>query len=236
MRFLTLIFGTMGSGKTAELFKIINKFQEHNSRCRPAEKKNFLVFKPTVETRSAQETIVSRHGQSLNDVIAVSSLEQLAAEITVRQPEIVIIDECQFFEIGQRSNYLIFIQFIDKLLAENKQVILCGLIQDCYGGQFKILSYLCAEADEIINPHTTCRCGQIASRSQRLQMGYPTPISDPVFVVDDSSSHNLGYSYEPRCNNCWEVPSEPHPNLMAFRQVLSEQAKLKAELKKLQTT
>ncbi|OGY44740.1 MAG: hypothetical protein A3B89_01390 [Candidatus Buchananbacteria bacterium RIFCSPHIGHO2_02_FULL_40_13] len=203
MRFLTLIFGTVGSGKTAELLRLVSKLEEHNSRCRLIEKRKFTVFKPVIETRSDQITIISRSGQAFDKVVAVSDINDLVRELDRHNPDIIVIEECQFFEIGAGNEPQAFILLIRKLLESKKQVILCGLIQNCYGGQFEISSSLCPEADEIINPHTTCHCGQVASRSQRLQIGYSTPITDPVFIVDDDSSHNLGYSYEPRCNNCW---------------------------------
>lgn len=227
MRFLTLIFGTVGSGKTAELLKIISKLQEHNSRCSSTNQKKFTVFKPLSETRSPQTTIVSRNGQVFDQVVAVRDTKDLVIKITTENPDIIIIEECQFFEIGQGNNSQAFTILINELLNSNKQVILCGLIQDCYGHKFDILSSLCYTADEIINPHTICNCGQVASRSQRLQIGYPTPISDPIIIIDDLLNHNLGYSYEPRCNDCWELPEIAHPNLETFRNLLVENQKLK---------
>ncbi|PJE58550.1 MAG: hypothetical protein COU81_00105 [Candidatus Portnoybacteria bacterium CG10_big_fil_rev_8_21_14_0_10_36_7] len=226
MRFLTLIFGTVGSGKTAEMFKIINKLQEHNLRCQPAQFKKFVVFKPITETRSDQTTIISRTGQTFNQVIAVNNTQNLKLEIAKYPNHIIIIEECQLFEINS-DDIQAFVALIKELLKQNRQIILGGLIQNSHGQKFDILSSLCSEADEIINPHTTCNCGQIASRSQRLQMGYPTPITDPIFLVDNSFSHDLGYSYEPRCNDCFELPLEPHPNLKTFRSILAEIKDLK---------
>lgn len=228
MRFLTLIFGTMGSGKTAELLLIINKLQENNSRLPIGSKLRFMVFKPIIETRSDKTTIVSRNGQRFDDVIAVSNLLELAPEISKNAPDVIIIDECQFFETGIGNDPWHFTELIRELLTAGKRVILCGLIQNCYGGKFEILSSLCPEADEILNPHTTCSCcDNIASRSQRLQIGYPTPITDPIFLVDDFDNHYLGYSYEPRCNDCWELPIEPHPNLVIFRNTPNKISDLK---------
>lgn len=222
MRFLTLIFGTIGSGKTAEFLRIIGKLQENNSRLPIGSKLRFMVAKPVLETRSGKTTIVSRNGQRFDDVIAVSNLRELALEIYKTDLDVIMIDECQFFETGIGNDSWHFTELIRELLTAGKRVILCGLIQNCYGGKFEILSSLCPEADEILNPHTTCNCGQIASRSQRLQNGYPTPITDPVFLVDDSSNHDMGYSYEPRCNDCWELPENPHPNLVIFRNTLEK--------------
>lgn len=222
MRFLTLIFGTVGSGKTAELLRMVSKLQEHNSRSRSTAKLKFTVFKPAMETRSQETTIVSRSGQAFHNVVAVKNIGDLINKINDENPDIIIIDECQFFEIGENNNTQTFIELVMELLEAKKQVILCGLIQNCYGGKFDILTNLCPEADEIINPHTTCSCGKVASRSQRLQIGYPTPITDPVFIVDDSDNHNLGYSYEPRCNDCFELPKEAHPNLIIFRQAINQ--------------
>lgn len=230
MRYLTLIFGTVGSGKTGELLKIISRLNEHNSRCRPSERKKFLVFKPAMDTRNKPQTLASRSGHIFHQATAISDASHLLEEIKQNKPDIIIIDECQFFET-ELNNPQYFIWLVKELLdTDQKQVILCGLIQNCHGEKFEILSSLCHEADEIINPHTTCRCGQVASRSQRLQMGYPTPITDPVFLVDDTTSQELGYSYEPRCNNCWELPNEIHPHLAAFRQIVAENQALKKQL------
>ncbi|MDO8669355.1 MAG: hypothetical protein Q7K65_03615 [Candidatus Buchananbacteria bacterium] len=221
MRFLTLIFGTVGSGKTAELLKIISKIQEHNSRSHANGKLKFKVFKPEMETRSESEIIASRNGQTFKEATPVKTVRDLSRQL-VENPDIVIIDECQFFETGPGNSPRAFTALVSELLVTDKKVIICGLIQNCYGGKFEILSSLCPLADEIINPHTTCACGQVASRSQRLQIGYPTPLSDPIFVVDNSANHDLGYSYEPRCNDCFELPEQAHPNLLLFRKAIGQ--------------
>jgi thymidine kinase len=230
MGFLTLIFGTMACGKTAELLKIVSKLQEHNSRCHLRDQKEFAVFKPSLETRDAETVITSRSGQSFDEAIAVKNITELGGEILQHKPQVIIIDECQFFEFGKDNDPQKFIKLIRGLLKNGRDVILCGLIQNCYGGEFEILSSLCHEADEIINPHTTCSCGKTASRTQRLQMGYPTPITDPIIVVDDDNSHDLCYSYEPRCKECWEIPDEAHPHLLVFRQNLDKIDQLKVIL------
>jgi len=59
-------------------------------------------------------------------------------------------------------------------------------------------------------------------RSQRLQFGHPTPITDPIFLVDDKDNRNLGYSYEPRCNERWQVPQEPDPELITLRNSINK--------------
>ena len=232
---LTLIFGTVASGKTAEFLRLINKIRYYNNHViKETERKKLMVFKPTVETRDNNNIIRSRNGESFDQVVAVSDLRVLAGEINFNDPDIIMIDECQFFETGQGNDAEAFVLLINELLKNGKHIALSGLIEDCYGGQFKIFSTLLPSADKIITPYTNCRCGRKALHSQRLQMGYPTPITDPIFLVDDQSNQSLGYSYEPRCDMCWRRPDTPHPNLVMFRQLLQENRELKAELARLQ--
>jgi len=101
-----------------------------------------MVFKPASETHNNNHIISSRNVQSFDQVVAVPNLQALAGQIALNQPDIIMIDECQFFEIGANNDAGVFVLMIKELLTENKHIAISGLLEDCYGGQFKILNTL----------------------------------------------------------------------------------------------
>jgi thymidine kinase len=63
---------------------------------------------------------------------------------------------------------------------------------------------LMAEAEEVDKLHAICvKCGDEASRSQRLIDGKPANYNDPIILIGAQES------YEARCRHCHKVPGRP---------------------------
>ena len=103
-------------------------------------------------------------------------------------PELVLIDEAQFFSDD----------LVDacRLLAERRyDVIVAGLDLDSWGQPFGPMPLLQAVADEVVRTRGTCaHCGRSADRTQRLA---PVPGRTMVGGAE---------SYEPRCSECFVPP------------------------------
>jgi len=180
----------MFSGKTEELLRRVE-------RARIA-KKSVLLFKPALDTRYSQEEIVAHHGRSLPcfrvptnastaDLRAVAGWEADTAHA-------IAFDESNFF--GPE-----FPALCEALVATGKRVIVAGLDQNFRGQPFGPMPVLLALADEVAKLSAVCvRCGQPATRTQRLVDGRPASGGPEVLVGGQES-------YEARCRACFVSPT-----------------------------
>lgn len=181
---LEVICGSMFSGKSEELIRRVRRAQ--------FAKQMIMVFKPEIDNRYSEKSVVSHNGSS---VIAqpVSKAETILAEVT-DDVDIVAIDEAQFFDEK-------IIQVAQTLADRGHRVILAGLDQDFRGEPFGPMPALMAAAELVTKLQAVCAvCGSPASRTQRLINGQPAAYDDPVILVGASES------YEPRCRHHHEVP------------------------------
>jgi thymidine kinase len=180
---LTVITGSMFSGKTEELIR----------RLRRAiyARRSVQVFKHALETRSDLTEIRSHNGIPY-EAVAVSTSEELLERV---QPatDVVAVEEAQFFDKG-------IVDACRRLADSGYGVIVAGLDMDFRGEPFGPMPVLLAEADEVVKLRAICaRCGRDASRSQRLIDGKPAPASAPTILVGAQET------YEARCRHCHEV-------------------------------
>jgi thymidine kinase len=180
---LTVITGSMFSGKTEELIR----------RLRRAiyARRSVQVFKHALETRSDLTEIRSHNGIPY-EAVAISTSEELLEKV---QPatDVVAVEEAQFFDEG-------IVDACRRLADSGYGVIVAGLDMDFRGEPFGPMPLLLAEADEVVKLRAICaRCGRDASRSQRLIDGKPAPTSAPTILVGAQES------YEARCRHCHEV-------------------------------
>jgi thymidine kinase len=181
---LTVITGSMFSGKTEELIR----------RARRAlyARRRVQVFKHALDTRSEVTEIRSHNGVP-HEAIAVSTSEELLEKVE-ETTDVVAVEEAQFFDEG-------IVEACRRLADSGYDVISTGLDMDFRGEPFGPMPALMAEADEVVKLRAICaRCGRDASRSQRLIDGRPAPVSAPVILVGAEES------YEARCRHCHEVP------------------------------
>jgi thymidine kinase len=74
---------------------------------------------------------------------------------------------------------------------------------DFRGRPFGPVPALLAIAERVDKLHAICvRCGQLATRNQRLIDGRPAPAEGPTIQIGGLET------YEARCRECHEVPAE----------------------------
>jgi thymidine kinase len=180
---LTVITGSMFSGKTEELIRRLRRALYARQRVQ--------VFKQALDTRS-ELTEIRTHSGVLHEAVAVSTSDELLERVE-RTTDVVAIEEAQFFDEG-------IVSACRRLAGSGYEVIVAGLDMDFRGRPFGPMPILLAEADEVVKLRAICaRCGRDASRSQRLIDGEPAPASAPTILVGAQES------YEARCRHCHEV-------------------------------
>ncbi len=186
---LEVIAGCMFSGKTEELLRRVE-------RARIA-RKTVLLFKPSLDTRYSAEEVVAHHGRSLPcfRVPANASLHDLrtAAGWETDTADVIGFDEGNFF--GPE-----FPSLCEELVRSGRRVIVAGLDQNFRAQPFGPMPLLLALADEVLKLSAVCvRCGQPATRTQRLVDGKPATGGPEVLVGGQES-------YEARCRACYVPP------------------------------
>ena len=181
---IEVITGSMFSGKTDELIRRLR-------RARIARQK-IQVFKPAIDSRYVAQKVTSHAGSEF-DAVPVTNAEAISMLI---EPDttVVAIDEAQFFDWHVA-------EVCQSLAARGVRVICAGLDMDFRGEPFGPMPLLMAQAESVDKLQAICqRCGNPASRTQRLIDGQPAHYADPVVQVGGSEA------YEARCREHHEVP------------------------------
>jgi thymidine kinase len=107
----------------------------------------------------------------------------------------VAVDEVQFLDHG-------VVAVVNALADRGVRLILAGTDMDFRGEPFGPIGELLAVAEKIDKLQAICvRCGDLATRNQRLIDGHPAPAEGPTIQVGGLES------YEARCRACHQVPS-----------------------------
>ena len=176
---IEVIAGCMFSGKTEELIRRLRRAQ--------IAKQNVKIFKPKIDTRFSDNSIVSHSEQSLPSVMIDNINEILTLG---KDAQVIGIDEAQFF-----SNDIINV--CNELANNGKRVIVAGLDQDFKGLPFEPMPQLLAIAEYITKTLAICVvCGNPADKTQRK-----TTSGERVIV-------GASDVYEARCRKCHYIPSE----------------------------
>lgn len=182
-----LICGSMFSGKSEELIRRVRRATYGHL--------NVRVFKPAIDNRYHEESVVSHNGNSILARPVISAydiIKQMDKNI-----DVVGIDEVQFFEDD-------IVNIIDDLANQGHRVIVAGLDTDFRGEPFGVVPQLMALSESVTKLNAICPvCGSPASRTQRLIDGRPASYDDPIILVGASES------YEPRCRHHHDVPNSP---------------------------
>ena len=176
---IEVITGCMFSGKTEELIR----------RLRRAEiaKQKVKIFKPLIDTRYSDKSIVSHNEQSLPSILIKDIKEVLDQS---DDAQVIAIDEAQFFSAD-------ITKVCNKLAMSGKRVIVAGLDQDFRGVPFEPMPQLLAIAEYITKQLAICVvCGNPADKTQRK-----TASSERVIV-------GAADIYEARCRQCHYIPEE----------------------------
>ena len=188
---LTVICGSMCSGKSEELIKQVGRFILAGF--------NVLVFKPAIDNRKLLNLdqdplsyIPSRTGSWVN-CIAITSVKEMKQIIEQSQATIIAIDEVHFFSTQNNE----FIELIKTLIAKGKKIIVAGLELNFRAEPFEPMPELLAHADQVLKLTAICSlCGNdVFCITQRLIDGQPAHYNDPLIVVGANQ-------YEPRCRKC----------------------------------
>jgi thymidine kinase len=176
---IEVIAGCMFSGKTEELIRRLRRAQ--------IAKQNVKIFKPKIDTRFSDNSIVSHSEQSLPSVM-INDINDI---LTLgKDAQVIGIDEAQFF-----SNDIINV--CNELANNGKRVIVAGLDQDFKGVPFEPMPQLLAIAEYITKTLAICVvCGNPADKTQRK-----TTSGERVIV-------GASDVYEARCRKCHYIPSE----------------------------
>lgn len=192
------ISGSMFSGKTETLFKEIT-----NNKIAG---KKIAVFKPAIDDRWGLQGEIKSHSGATHSAFILHSSTDL---LNYLEPdtEVVFIDEIQFFD-----NQIVDV--VKFLLDQDIQVVFDGLSSDFRGEPFGPMPTLLSLCDEIERLTAICthsenskKCGQPATKTQRLIAGQPANYNDPIIVIGDQDS------YEARCPKHHIVPGKPQKNL-----------------------
>ena len=173
---IEVITGSMFSGKSEELIRRLRRAQIARQRVQ--------IFKPAVDTRYADDHIVS-HGELRIPSEQAHSSAELVSKVR-DDAEVVGIDEGQFFDAGLPAA-------CSQLAARGVRVIVAGLDQDYLGKPFEPMPQLLAIAEFITKTRAICMvCGNPANHTQRLVQS-----RDRVLL-------GAGGTYEARCRRCFD--------------------------------
>jgi thymidine kinase len=176
---IEVIAGCMFSGKTEELIRRLRRAQ--------IAKQKVKIFKPKIDVRYSEKSIVSHSEQSLPSLLVSDAGEIL---LLSEDAQVVGIDEAQFF-----SQELVHI--CNQLANNGKRVIVAGLDQDYRGIPFEPMPNLLAIAEYITKTLAICvACGNPADKTQRK-----TASAERVIV-------GASDIYEARCRKCHYIPKE----------------------------
>ena len=147
---MEVICGSMFSGKTEELIR----------RLRRAEMagQNVEIFKPKLDTRYAEEEVVSHNQNKIRSTPVESPNEILLLGSTC---DVIGIDEAQFFDES-------IVEVANTLANNGVRVVIAGLDMDFMGRPFGPIPNLMATAEYVTKVHAICkRTGNLANHSMR---------------------------------------------------------------------
>lgn len=178
---IEVICGCMFSGKTEELIRRLRRATIADLKVE--------IFKPKVDTRYAETSIVSHDTSALlaTPVDDSSRLLDISAETSV-----IGVDEAQFFDDGLPG-------VCQELALRGIRVVVAGLDMDFRGIPFGPIPAMLAIAEYVTKVHAICvHCGNLATHSYRLAQG------DEVILLGEKEK------YEPRCRSCYNMGNILH--------------------------
>jgi thymidine kinase len=176
---IEVITGCMFSGKTEELIRRLRRAK--------IAKQKVIVFKPKIDIRYSNDSIVSHSEQSLPSILIEDAKEIPAL---AEDAQVIGIDEAQFF-----SSKLV--EICNQLADKGKRVIIAGLDQDYRGVPFEPIPQLLSIAEYITKSLAICVvCGNPADRTQRKIVSAERVVVGAADV------------YEARCRKCHYIPKE----------------------------
>ena len=138
---LELILGHMFSGKSAELIRIINRYESIN--------KKILTITHTIDN-SYGNGVISSHNRVQKKSISIEKLYSILETDEYKESEIIIVEEGQFFE--DLKNFVVRATDVD-----NKHVIVAGLNGDFRRERFGQILEIIPLAEQITKLSAFCK-------------------------------------------------------------------------------
>ncbi|MDD5566998.1 MAG: hypothetical protein PHH01_02275 [Patescibacteria group bacterium] len=192
---ITAFVGCMYSGKTGKIGRRIGQLVRMGEMCGDSKPIKFSLVKPGLDTRDEDPTIVTDHqGNVINGtraiIIPTNRPSEMMAVGEIKQSQVVLVDEGQFFRPT-------LAQVLLRFVIEGKCVFFSGLDTDHLGRPFPTTAriMLLPETKIVRCTEANCvDCGHPATHSLRLINGLPAPRMSPRFIVQGK-----GASYIPVC-------------------------------------
>lgn len=194
---LTVYFGSMFSGKTAEIEARYDRAQHARIPT--------LGFKPRVDTRFGIARAQSRRGNGslafpVHPIDHHDPYELLGhIDPTIR---LVIIDEAQFFAVS-------ILTVVDRLRRAGIDVCVAGLDLDFLGRPFGYTLELAAHASEARKLTAICMtcCSRDATFTQMIDRDSGQAITHDIFASGSPLAIEGETKYEARCGYCFVRPT-----------------------------
>lgn len=170
----TVIGGPMFSGKTTWLL----------NHARSLPDGSYRVYKPSLDTRYAENACVSHDGDSLSAVNIDEQLPKFSDLVASEQT--ILIDELNFFEPKA-----LWIE-LEKQLALGRDVVGVGLLYDAMKQPFGATLPLSEKADTFIQLHATCDLCQ-----GKAEHTYAKKVLNQTVVLGAAEL------YGACCEECW---------------------------------
>ncbi len=169
-----VVCGPMFSGKTKTLIGLISGYLK--------DRKKVVVFKPKLDDRYAEESIVS-HDKDEAQAFAVTRPAEMLD--LFHRADVIAIDEVQFFDES-------IVGVCETIADYGKIVVVAGLDLDYLGRPFGSMPQLMSVADEIIKLNSVCTfCSGRARFSHRISK------DAGVVVLGEKDK------YVPLCRSCY---------------------------------
>jgi thymidine kinase len=193
---IEVICGVMFSGKSEELIRRVRRAI--------IARRSVQVFKSHLDARYAGIYQVTSHDGRTANAVPVDTPEQIM-RLLEPATQVVAIDEAQFLDAS-------IVELVTAIAGRGKRVILAGTDTDFRGEPFGPMPQLLAVAEVVDKLHAICvKCGNPASRNQRLIAGKPARYDSPTIMVGSAES------YEARCRRCHAVPTRDEDQIEMIR-------------------
>ncbi len=183
-------YGTMNSGKSMDILKIANNYEEQG--------KSVLIFTSVVDTRHGIGKVTSRVGFQREALLLNGRMREIVEEA---KPDCVVVDEAQFATPEQID---MMADIVDQL---NIPVIAYGLMTDFQGKLFEGSKRLLETADRIEEVKTVCwYCNSKARFNTRFQGERAVFTGEQVDIGGNDK-------YRPLCRKCYRKEKEKSERL-----------------------
>lgn len=193
--------GCMASGKTTQLINATRMPSVVNA--------GFLFLEPKTAARHEGGHVVARSAMHLEGAESFQTLEDIERWVVARRPRNLFLDDAQFLEVSGVDPLTVETRF-QGYLASGMNIYWAGLKKDFANRVFPVVATLASMCHPPEEFFAECAvCGRpIATFSQRLEFGHPVPRTHPRFLPDTADSHLRGITYEPRCEEHYQLPDD----------------------------